>query len=77
MDSLKYTQKCLNILDSEQFLKIYDDPTKRVEGKIQRCIRKLKTKVSKDDYLKTYPTASSPGKFYANARCINFQRMTI
>ena len=50
MNSPKYRRKCLNILSNEQFIKIYDDTTKRIEGKIQRCVQKLKNKVSKDEY---------------------------
>ena len=65
MGSSKYTQNFLDILDSEQFVKIYDSRTKPIEGKIQRCIRKIRNKVSKDECPKIYPTGSSPGNFYA------------
>ena len=56
------------MLDNEQFLKIYDDPTKRIEGKIRRCVRKIKSKVSKDEFSNIYPTGYSPGTFYGNAK---------
>ena len=47
MDSSKYTEKCLGILENDQFAKINDDQTKRLESKIQRCARKLKSKIKK------------------------------
>ena len=42
MDSSNYTEKCLGILKNEQFVEIIDDPRKRIESKIQRCVRTLK-----------------------------------
>ena len=36
MDSSKYTEKCLEILEKDKFAKINYDPTKRIERKIQR-----------------------------------------
>ena len=68
MGSSKYMPNFLDILDSEQFVKIYDNRTKPIEGKIQRCIRKIRNKVSKDECSKIYPTGSSPGKFYVLAK---------
>ena len=68
MDSSKYIEKCLSILDNEKFIKITGDPTKRIECKIQRCVRKIKNKISKKEYLQLYPTGSSPGKFYETAK---------
>ena len=68
MDSSQYMNKCLNILNKYSFIKLTDDPTKSIEGKIQRAIRKIKSKVSKDEYNKIYPTASAPGKLYGIAK---------
>ena len=64
MDSSKYIEKCLSILDNEKIMKIIDDPTKRIECKIQRCVRKVKNKISKTEQLQLQPTGPSPGKFY-------------
>ena len=36
--------------------------------KIQRAVRKIKSKLSPQEYLNIYPTGSSPGKFYANSK---------
>ena len=68
MDSSQYMNKCLNILNNDNFIKLTDDPTKSIEGKIQRGIRKIKSKVSKDEYNKIYPTGSAPGKLYGTAK---------
>ena len=48
MDCSKYTEKCLGILENGQFVKSIDNPTKPIESKIQRCVRKLKSKITKD-----------------------------
>ena len=47
MNSSKYIEKCLGLLDNEKFVKITDDPTKRIECEIQQCVRKIKTKLAK------------------------------
>ena len=51
-DSSQYMNKCLNMLNNDNFMKLTDEPTKSIEGKIQRAIRKIKSKFSKDDYIK-------------------------
>ena len=38
----RYTNKCLNILNTEQFRKLDEDPTKSIEAKIQRDVGKIK-----------------------------------
>ena len=43
MDKLKYTKKCLEILNTKQFSKTSVDLTKKTEAKIQRVLRKIKT----------------------------------
>ena len=68
MDSSKYTEKCLGLLENNGFAKITDNPTKRIESKIQRCVRKLKSKITKEEYSKLYPAGSNPGKFYGTAK---------
>ena len=44
IDRSKYTEKCLNTLQNEQFTKLKHDPTKSIKNKIQRELRKLKTR---------------------------------
>ena len=58
----------MNLLNTKQFCKLQKDPTKTIEMKIQRAVRKIKNKLSPKEYLNTYPTGSSPGKFYGTAK---------
>ena len=38
----KYAEKCLNILQTEQFIKLGHDPTKSIENKLQQLpLRKI------------------------------------
>ena len=41
MNRSNYTEKCLNILQNEQFIKLRHDPTNSIENQIQRELRKL------------------------------------
>ena len=68
MERGKYTVKCLNMLNSNQFKKLDQDPTKAVENKIKRALRKIKYKLSKQDYIKLYPTGSASGEFYGTVK---------
>ena len=43
IDRNRYTNKCLNILNTEQFRKLDRDSTKPIEAKIQRAVRKIKS----------------------------------
>ena len=45
MDKTKYTNKCLEILEANQFTKLNHDPTKSFEGKIQQLSRKFKSRL--------------------------------
>ena len=44
MDKLKYHEKCLMILENENFIKLDRSPTNKTEEKIQRILRKMKNK---------------------------------
>ena len=68
MDRTKYTDKCLELLQTNQFMKLNHDPTKPIEGKIQRILRKVKNRLSSKEYYLLYPTGSWPGKFYGTAK---------
>ena len=65
---MKYTEKCLNLLNTDSFVKLNYDPSKTIEGKIQRSLRKIKNNLTKQEYAKLYPTGSLPGKFYSTAK---------
>ena len=68
MDKGKYTEKCLNLLNSNQFNKLTHDPNKSVENKVKRVLWKVKTKLSQQDYVKLYLAGSAPGKFYGKTK---------
>ena len=44
MDKLKYHEKCLMILENENFIKLNRNTTNKTEEKIQRILRKMKNK---------------------------------
>ena len=68
IDKSKYKAKCLELLQTNKFSKLKHDPTKSFENKIQRILRKLKTRLSTQQYFQLYPTGSFPGKFYGTAK---------
>ena len=68
IDRKTYTEKCLNLLNTDSFIQLDHHPTKAIEGKIQRSIRKIKSNSTKQEYSKLYPTGLSPGKFYGTAK---------
>ena len=68
MDKTKYTNKCLEILETDQFTKLNHDPTKSVEGNTQQLLRKFKSRLSQKEYYQLYPTGSCAGKFYGTAK---------
>ena len=68
MDKNKYTEKCMLLLNTKKFKKLDNDPTKTTKGKIQRMLRKIKSKISEHEYKVIYPSGSSLGKFYDTAK---------
>ena len=68
MDKHKYREKCMSLLTTKHCKQVDRDPTKTVESKVQRSLRKLKSKLSSYEYKKLYPTGSCPGKFYGTAK---------
>ena len=68
LDRTKYIDKCLSMVATKQFSKLDYDPTSKLESKVQRTFRKIKSKLPKNLYKKLYPTESYPGKFYGNAK---------
>ena len=51
MDRGKYTEKCFNLLNTEQSRCLNEDPTKSTETKIQRTLRKIKSTLTKQEPL--------------------------
>ena len=68
LDREKYTQKCLTMLNDNQFQIVQQDQTSTIERKIQDMVRKIKGKLSKKEYRTVYPTGSSPAKMYGTAK---------
>ena len=56
LDRKDYIEKCLNILDTQQFRKLSKDPTKTLERKMQRAVTKMKCHLEEKEYKKLYPT---------------------
>ena len=64
MDRAKYTEKCFELLQTNQFIKLNHDLTKSIEGKIQGILRKFKNRLSSKEYYQLYPTGSCSGNFF-------------
>ena len=58
----------MSLLTTKHFKQVDSDPTKTLESKLQRSLRKLKSKLSSYGYKKLYPTGSCPGKLYGTAK---------
>ena len=56
------------MLNSEQFIKLNQDPTTATERKVKRILRKIKQILLKEVYQKLYQTGWSPGKIYGTAK---------
>ena len=56
------------MLSNDKFIKLTDEPTKIIKGKMQRAIRKIKSKLSKYEQSKVYPTGSAPCNLYGTAK---------
>ena len=68
MNKSKYLEKCLTLLNSEQFVRLNEDPAKTNERKLQRMLRKIKPNLTDQEYKRLYPSGSAPGKFYGTAK---------
>ena len=45
MNHAKYLEECLSILQGKQLMKLDYDPTSKLESKVQRTLRKMKSKL--------------------------------
>ena len=68
MDRGKYTNKFLELLQTNQFIKLNYDPKKSTEHQIQHTLTKFKNRLSSKEYYQLYPTGSCPRKFYVVAK---------
>ena len=63
-----YIAKSFQFLDGRQFNKLDHDPTKSFQGKVQRCLLKMKKVFDKNTYKRLYPSSSQPGLFFGLAK---------
>ena len=68
LDRAKYTEKCMELLNTERFKRLTTDPTAAAERKIQNVLRKRKSKFSAQEYKRLYPTGSAPARFYGTTK---------
>ena len=52
LDRTKYIDKCLSMLATKQFSKLDYDPTSKLESRVQRTLRKIKSKLPENVYKK-------------------------
>ena len=67
-----FLDKCLATLNTQQFQQLGISTTAASENKIQRALRKIKSKFTQHEYKKLYPTGSNAGKFMALPNYINY-----
>ena len=63
LDTTKYTEKCMALLNTEYFKRLTTDPTAATEPKIDKVLRKIKSKFSEQEYKRLYPTDSATALF--------------
>ena len=68
LDTTKYTEKCMALLNTERFKCLTTNLTAATEQKIQKVLRKIKSKFSEQEYKRLYPTGSAPAQFYGTAK---------
>ena len=67
-DKTRYGEKCFSIISTNKFKKLDKNPTVSYEPKIQRTLRKMKSRFTLQEYNKVYPTGSKAGKLYGTAK---------
>ena len=68
LDRTVYIDKCLSILNTQQFQQLDISPTAANENKIQRALRKIKSIFTQQEYKRFHPTGSNGGKFCGTAK---------
>ena len=63
------------LLSTKQFQILNFDPKKSAELKVQRMLRKIKSKLPIQDYKRLYPNGSYPGRFYGTTKLQKFNLM--
>ena len=68
MDRTKYVEKCMELLNTDKFVQLDEDPTASFETRVQNCLRGMKKRLGMQTYNQVYPTSSRPGQFYGVAK---------
>ena len=68
LDTTKYTEECMALSNTEHFKRLTTDPTAATERKIQKVLKKIKSKFSEQEYKRSYPIGSAPARFYGTAK---------
>ena len=68
LDKTKYVEKCFSTINTNKFKKLVKNPTVSYETKIQRILRKMKSRFTFQEYNKVYPTGSNAGIFYGTPK---------
>ena len=72
MRKQKYRENGISLLTIKHFKQLSSDPTKTLKFKVQRSLRKMKSKTSPNEYGNLYTTCSCPGKFYGTVKLHKF-----
>ena len=73
LDNKIYVEIYLSIL-GYHFMKLDKNRTSSYESKIHRSLRKIKPKLSTEEYKKLYPAGSNAGRFYGTAKIYKIDR---
>ena len=73
MDRHKYTDKRLALLSTKQFTTLANDPTKTLESKVQRTLRKIKSKFTEQEYKKLIELDHALGNSMVLPKYIRYQ----
>ena len=73
MDRHKYTDKRLALLLTKQFTTLTNDPTKTLESKVQRTLRKIKSKFTEQEYKKLVELDHALGNSMVLPKYIRYQ----
>ena len=76
MEKSKYQDKCLMILENDNFKTLDHDPTKKTEEKIQQILRKMKNRLSPQEYFRLYQVVLVPASSMEQLKCTNNLKMT-
>ena len=68
LNKTDYIKKCETFLEGEEFLSLSSDPTSSFQTRVQIILRKMKSKFTKEEYSRIYPSSSQPGLFFGLAK---------